>query len=93
MWVHRNKTREDTGKFRPRRRLGLASEKRTEHRGYTFSITSFESAAGVRRQRYNVAVFDDLGCRRAYLRGYKSIPLATAAARAWIDDLLPGGAS
>lgn len=91
MWGHRQPTRNEIGKFRARRRLGMAPEIRTEHRGYTFSMTSFESTAGVIRNRFNVAVYDDLGCRRTYLRGFNSLAQATAAAKDWIDALLADG--
>jgi hypothetical protein len=91
MWGQRQPSRNETGKFHPRRRLGMAPETRTEHRGYTFSLTSFESTAGVNRNRFNVAVYDDLGCRRTYLRGFSSMSLATAAAKDWIDTLLADG--
>ncbi len=91
MWVPRQSAEDATGKFRSRRRPGLAPEKRTEHRGYTFSVTSFVSSSGVLRTRYNVAVYDDLGCRRVYLQGHASMGLAVAAARDWIDQLLASG--
>ncbi len=91
MWVPRQSAEDATGKFRSRRRPGLAAEKRTEHRGYSFSITSFVSSSGVSRTRYNVAVYDELGCRRIYLQGYGSMGLAVAAAQDWIDALLASG--
>jgi hypothetical protein len=91
MYIRRESPQDQLGKFRPRRRLGIARETRTEYRGYSYSVTSFEQSAGVARVRYNVAVFDDLGLRRAYLRGYSSLLLATAAAHEWVDGLLASG--
>lgn len=83
--------RDDNGVFRRRPRPGIAAESRTEHRGFTFSVTSFDQQSGVARRYFNAAIYDSMGCRRAYLRGQKSLPLAMAAARDWIDTLVDAG--
>lgn len=78
----------DTGKFRPRTRIGTEKSSGSEYRGWSYHFVSHRTGASVARTLYSVSILDPYQNRVAYLRDYSDVQQAAEAAREWIDHTL-----
>ncbi len=78
----------ETGKFRPRVRLGTEKTPSGQHRGWSYQFVIHQTGTSVRRKIYSVSISDPHQNRLAYLRDFSSMEQAATAARVWIDRRL-----
>ena len=80
--------KKESGKFRPRARLGLQSKPGSEYRGWSYHFTSHSTGTSVKRTVYSVSILDPNENQAAYLRDFRNVDQAAQAAREWIDHTL-----
>ena len=81
----RSRRNNETGKFRPRVRLGTEKTPGGQHRGWSYHFVIHQTGTSIRRTIYSVTISDHHQNRLAYLRDFSSVEKAATAARAWID--------
>ena len=86
LFYNSGSTPTDSGKFRPRRRLGIQHDGQHRHDGYRFELLSMESTVPVRRMRYHVRISNSRNIRVAYLRNFTSAHQALATAKDWVAE-------
>ncbi len=81
----RSRRNNETGKFRPRVRLGTEKSPGGQHRGWSYHFVIHQTGTSVRRTIYSVTISDPHQNQLAYLRDFLSVEQAATAARKWID--------
>jgi len=88
-YAHSGPRSKDSGKFRPRVKLGTDQQAGEEsHRGWFYSFISHQAGISIKRTSFNVSISDPQGNRVEYLRGFSSMERAGAAACEWIDEVV-----
>ncbi len=76
----------DSGKFQPRRRLGMQQGSKHQYGGYQLELITMESTAPIARVRYHVGIFDKRRLRVGFLRDFSSAQQAIHAAQEWVAE-------
>ena len=83
------------GKFRARAATGTQKRHGGVLGGWSFDFHEYQTGASIKRTLCSASIRDPYGNRVEYLRGYKNVAEASAAARKWIETALaklqPGG--
>ena len=83
----RNKRRRnDSGKFRRSRRLGVSMEGDGEHNGWKYEVSRSRVGVTVRRDVFSLTIRDEEGSMLHRLTGFAKREQAVTAARKWIDE-------
>jgi hypothetical protein len=76
----------DSGKFKQSRRLGVSMSGTGEHNGWRFEVSRARVGVTVRRDVFSLTIRDEEGSMLHRLTGFTNRDQATLAARRWIDE-------
>ena len=78
--------RNDNGKFKRSRRMGVSMSGTGDHNGWLFEVSRARVGVTVRRDVFSLTIRDEEGSMLHRLTGFTKRDQAIAAARKWIDD-------
>ncbi|QDU57676.1 hypothetical protein [Aeoliella mucimassa] len=78
--------KQDLGKFRESRRIGVQHDDQVTHDGYRFELMSMKSNSPINAIRYHVSIYGPQKLRVGYLRDFPSASQAISAAKRWVAD-------